>query len=97
LKLSHSIKIACKVPSSLNLLLIRGEEGIISSKKFRGTRSDSLTLRNTRKHSFQVWAFDKNKQPFYNFDSLYMQWRISEDSFGTLVYPKTSGFSNELK
>jgi len=79
------------------MLLIRNEEGSISSKKFRGQRHDSLTLRNQRKHSFQVWAYDSNKYPFYNFDSIYMSWSLSDTKFGDIVYPNTDRFTQELE
>ena len=97
LKLSHSLKIACRVPKSLNLFLIRGEESLLSTKKFRGHRTDSLVIRNQRKHPFQVWAYDATKQPFYNFDSITMRWRLDTAAHGSLIDPKTQDFTQQLQ
>lgn len=96
LKLSHSVKIGCKIPKSLNLLLLKEGDGMLTTKKFKGYRTDILTLRNQRKHTFQIWAYDSLKQPFYNFNSLCINWVLESDEHGQLKDTHGHAHAREL-
>lgn len=75
-----NLKVSCKLPSKLQIYTYDPYAPSISAYNSKILGLEAVNIKNYAEHFFQVFAFDENLTPFYNFSSLEMAWRITKQT-----------------
>ena len=83
--ITTSVSVSCKIPSSLQIYLWKENEALLNYKTLKNIPyHENYIIRSGELYSFQVFAFDINIKPFFNFSSLDIKWNINRGEFGDL-------------
>lgn len=80
LEMNTELIVICALPDFLELFEITESHKPFSHSNLRTDYFRPLTLRNNRPYHLQVWAFDSHYKPFYNFSSLWFDWKSSSEN-----------------
>lgn len=83
-RVESNIKVACKVPSSIEIYIIAQDEKNLDTNRVHNLVRESYTIRRNQYYNFQTWVFDEQNAPFYNFSSLAIRWDLDPASSGSL-------------
>ena len=72
------LSVSCKIPSKLQIYTFEPYEPHLNIYQAKILGFEAVNLKNFAEHHFQVFAFDENLLPFYNFSSLEIKWRIAK-------------------
>lgn len=75
-----ALKVSCKLPSKLQIFTYDPYSPNIYVYNSKILGLEAVNIKNYAEHFFQVFAFDENLTPFYNFSSLDMQWKITKQT-----------------
>lgn len=70
------LNVSCKIPSKLQIYTFEPYETPLNVYNAKILGFEAVNLKNYADHFFQVFAYDENLVPFYNFSSLEINWKI---------------------
>ena len=81
------INVSCKIPSKLQIYTYNPYENPINVYDAKILGLEAVNLKNYADHYFQVFAYDNNLTPFYNFSSLLFTWKIKQPTSSVVISP----------
>ena len=84
LNISSNLTISCKIPRSAQIYLWRPHEAVHTVNTIKASGYEFINLKNRHHHYFQLFAFDNEAKPFYNFSSLAVGWTLDRKEHASL-------------
>jgi len=85
--ISVILSVSCKIPSKLQIYTFEPYQPNINIYQSQILGFEAVNLKNFADHHFQVFAYDENFLPFYNFSSLGIKWKFIKPASSVILNP----------